>query len=120
MDQLAESRHTATLHRLTLAAKLTNAHLAAECLVRDSDEALGRMKEEKAARYSCAFCGETAADDPRPVRIELSWDHSEASQQLGAHFAAFRRHCARIPALRRSRIMNKRPWPAARPAVDEA
>jgi hypothetical protein len=42
---------------------------------------------EKAVRYSCAFCDEATADDPRWVRIELSWDHSEASQQLGAHFA---------------------------------
>jgi hypothetical protein len=37
--------------------------------------------------YGCGFCGESVRDDPRWVRVDLSWDHSQARQQLGAHFA---------------------------------
>jgi hypothetical protein len=36
--------------------------------------------------YNCAFCSEDTADDPRRVHISLSWDHSVATQRLGAHF----------------------------------
>ena len=53
-----------------------------------SAEILGPIDcEDKVVGYSCALCGETTADDPRRVRMELSWDHSEASQELGARFA---------------------------------
>ena len=34
-----------------------------------------------------AFCGNDTSDDPRYVRIDLSWPYSEATQQLGAHMA---------------------------------
>lgn len=42
--------------------------------------------DDEATSYTCAFCGGDVGDDPRWVRINLSWDHSEASQQFGAHF----------------------------------
>lgn len=51
-------------------------------------ETLDWMDDEgHAPEYACAFCSEGTADDPRWIRIDLRWDHSEASQQLGAHFA---------------------------------
>jgi hypothetical protein len=43
--------------------------------------------EAETSQYSCAFCDGDTTDDPRWVRMDLSWDHSEAHQQLGAHFA---------------------------------
>jgi hypothetical protein len=42
--------------------------------------------ESDANHYQCAFCGNDVTDDPRWVRIDLRWDHSEAFQQIGAHF----------------------------------
>lgn len=38
-------------------------------------------------RFLCGFCGEPADDEPRYVRLYVSWDHSEASQTIGAHHA---------------------------------
>jgi hypothetical protein len=42
---------------------------------------------EGAEQFVCAFCGEKTDDDPRYVRIDLTWTHSVATQQLGAHMA---------------------------------
>lgn len=38
-------------------------------------------------QYSCAFCGGATTDDPRYVRIELSWIHRPGNQVIGAHHA---------------------------------
>lgn len=42
---------------------------------------------EVAEQFVCAFCGKNTEDDPRYVRIDLTWTHSVAAQQLGAHLA---------------------------------
>jgi hypothetical protein len=38
-------------------------------------------------QFVCAFCGKNTEDDPRYVRIDLTWTHSLATQHLGAHMA---------------------------------
>jgi hypothetical protein len=38
-------------------------------------------------QFICGFCGQVTTDDPRYVRIDLSWAHCEATQSLGAHHA---------------------------------
>lgn len=43
--------------------------------------------EVKAGQYVCGFCGLETTDDPRYIRIDLSWAHSIATQSLGAHHA---------------------------------
>jgi len=40
-----------------------------------------------AGEYTCAFCGQETTDDPRYVRLDMSWAHSEAFQSFGAHHA---------------------------------
>jgi hypothetical protein len=41
----------------------------------------------KLGRYECAFCGLDTDDDPRYAWIDLSWEHTVATQRLGAHMA---------------------------------
>lgn len=38
-------------------------------------------------QYVCGFCGEETTDDPRYIRIDLSWAHSIATQSFGAQHA---------------------------------
>jgi hypothetical protein len=38
-------------------------------------------------QFTCAFCEQTTEDDPRYIRLDLSWAHSEAFQSFGAHHA---------------------------------
>lgn len=38
-------------------------------------------------RFLCGFCGEPTDDDPRYVRLDVSWDHIATSQTIGAHHA---------------------------------
>lgn len=41
--------------------------------------------EVVAGQFVCGFCGAETTDDPRYIRIDLSWAHSIATQSLGAH-----------------------------------
>jgi hypothetical protein len=43
--------------------------------------------EVRAGQFVCGFCGLETTDDPRYIRIDLSWAHSIATQSLGAHHA---------------------------------
>lgn len=36
-------------------------------------------------RFQCGFCGQPIDDDPRPVRLDVSWPHADASQIIGSH-----------------------------------
>ncbi len=38
-------------------------------------------------QFTCAFCAQATTDDPRYIRLDLSWAHSVALQSFGAHHA---------------------------------
>jgi hypothetical protein len=41
-------------------------------------------------RFTCAFCGQDTADDPRYAHLTVDWPYSGESQYLGAHAACLR------------------------------
>ncbi len=51
---------------------------------------LCRMDGEAEVSGITALLRESTTEDPRWVRIDLSWEHIGTSQQLGAHFACLK------------------------------
>ena len=37
--------------------------------------------------WACGFCGEGTDDDPRWVKVRLTWAHTDAEQTLATHHA---------------------------------
>jgi hypothetical protein len=88
-QRLAQQREGSVGHQPRMTdrrqVRLIGTRSAADPDVVPSGGRLVRVDGE-ATTYQCAFCGNAVSDDPRWVRVDLSWEHSTASQQFGADF----------------------------------